>query len=81
MKLKKGEDKMSKEKKLKLNYFIWGQIDGESKSFYLDPNKLDGFMKKQNLSKSTIAQVYSLQHCQGLSLAKGFTIERRLAFS
>jgi|TARA_Y100000033_G_C2691405_1_gene83909 hypothetical protein len=68
-------------KKLKLNYFIWGTIDGETKSFYLDPNKLDAFMKKQNLSKSTIAQVYSLQYCQGLSLAKGFTIERRLAFS
>jgi hypothetical protein len=38
-------------------------------------------MKKQNLSKSTIAQVYALQHCQGLELEKGFTIERRLAFS
>ena len=46
---------MAKEKKLKLNYFIWGQVDGESKSFYLEPNQLDGFMKKQNLSKSTIA--------------------------
>ena len=67
-------------KKLKLNYFVWGTIDGETKSFYLEPNQLDGFMKKQNLSKSTIAQIYSLKHCQGLSLAKGFTIERRYAF-
>ena len=72
---------MTKEKKLKLNYFIWGQVDGKSKSFYLKPNQLDGFMRKQNLSKSTIAQVYALQYCQGLSLAKGFTIERRLAFN
>ena len=70
-----------KNKKLKLNYFIWGQIDGESKSFYLEPDQLDDFMKKQNLSKSTIAQVYTLEHCQGLELAKGFTIERRLAFN
>ena len=72
---------MTKEKKLKLNYFIWGTIDGKTKSFYLEPNQLDGFMKNQNLSKSTIAQVYALQHCQGLELEKGFTIERRLAFS
>ena len=72
---------MTKEKKLKLNYFIWGTIDGKTKSFYLEPNQLDGFMKNQNLLKSTIAQVYALQHCQGLSLAKGFTIERRLAFN
>ena len=35
---------MTKEKKLKLNYFIWGQVDGESKSFYLEPNQLDGFI-------------------------------------
>ena len=68
-------------RKLKLNYFVWGQVDGKLKSFYLEPNQLDGFMKKQNLSKSTIAQVYALQHCQGLELEKGFTIERRLAFS
>ena len=31
---------MTKEKKLKLNYFIWGQVDGESKSFYLNPKTL-----------------------------------------
>ena len=67
-------------KKLKLNYFVLGTIDGETKSFYLEPNQLDGFMKKQNLSKSTIAQIYSLKHCQGLELAKGFTIERRYSF-
>ncbi len=67
-------------KKLKLNYFVWGTIDGETKSFYLEPNQLDGFMKKQKLSKSTIAQIYSLKHCQGLELVKGFTIERRYSF-
>jgi len=78
---KKGEDEMPKEKKLKLNYFVWGTIDGETKSFYLEPSELMPFMKKQNLSKSTISQVYSLKYCQGLELAKGFTIERRLAFS
>ena len=72
---------MTKEKKLKLNYFIWGQVDGESKSFYLNPNQLEDFMKKQNLSRSTIAQVHALQYCQGLELVKGFTIERRLAFN
>jgi len=32
---KKREDEMPKEKKLKLNYFVWGTIDGETKSFYL----------------------------------------------
>ena len=68
-------------RKLKLNYFVWGTIDGKTKSFYLEPNQLDGFMKNQNLSKSTIAQVYALRHCQGLELEKGFTIERRYAFS
>ena len=39
----------------KLNYFIWGKVDGESKSFYLNPNQLEEFMKKQYLSRSTIA--------------------------
>jgi len=39
------------------------------------------FLKKQNLSKSTLSQFYSLNYFQGLELAKGFTIERRLAFS
>tara|TARA_R100001224_G_C3977263_1_gene134626 strand:- start:327 stop:551 length:225 start_codon:yes stop_codon:yes gene_type:complete len=73
--------KKEENKKLKLNYFVWGEINGEIDSFYLTPNELDNFMKKQKLSKNTIKQVYDLKYCQGLELEKGFTIERRLAFN
>ena len=52
-------------RKLKLNYFVWGQVDGKLKSFYLEPNQLDGFMKKQNLSKNLrikTFQIYRLKN-------------------
>lgn len=68
-------------KKLTINYFVWGKINNEHKSFYLNPNQLEGFMNSQNLSDRTKKQVYDLQHCQGLELARGFTIERRIVFN
>ena len=46
--------KKEENKKLKLNYFVWGEINGKIDSFYLTPNELDNFMKKQKLSKNTI---------------------------
>jgi hypothetical protein len=65
---------------IKIEYFIWGVIDGEHKSFYVPVGGLEKFMDDQKLSVFTKNQIRNLQHCQGLELEKGFTIERRYTF-
>lgn len=65
---------------IKVEYFVWGLVDGEHKSFYVSADNLEKFMDDQKLSGSTRSQIHNLKHCQGLSLNKGFTIERRYTF-
>ena len=60
-------------RKLKLNYFVWGTIDGKDKSFYLS-QIIDGFMKNKTF-QSLQLQVYALKYCQGLSLAKDLLLK------
>ncbi len=66
--------------KIQIEYFVWGLVDGEHKSFYVPADDLEKFMTKQKLSKFTKLQIRNLRHCQGLELEKGFTIERRYTF-
>lgn len=68
------------ERYIKIEYFVWGLVDGEHKSFYVAQDDLDKFMDEQKLSKSTRSQIRNLMFCQGLELDKGFTIERRYTF-
>jgi hypothetical protein len=76
--------KMTKDKKqessIKIEYFVFGLVDGEHKSFYVPEDNLEKFMDKQNLSNFTKLQIRNLKYCQGLELEKGFTIERRYTF-
>ena len=65
---------------IKVEYFVWGVIDKDQKSFYVPAEDLEKFMTKQKLSKFTKLQIRNLKHCQGLELEKGFTIERRYTF-
>ena len=68
------------EPSIKVEYFVWGLVDGEHKSFYVPADNLEKFMSDQKLSTSTKLQIRALKHCQGLELDKGFTIERRYTF-
>jgi len=68
------------ERYIKIEYFVWGLVDGEHKSFYVPADNLEKFMSDQKLSTSTKLQIRALKHCQGLELDKGFTIERRYTF-
>ena len=65
---------------IEVEYFVWGLVDGEHKSFYVPADDLEKFMTKQKLSKFTKLQIRNLKYCQGLELEKGFTIERRYTF-
>lgn len=65
---------------IKIEYFVWGLVDGEHKSFYVAQDDLDKFMDQQKLTKLTRSKIRNLKHCQGLELEKGFTIERRYTF-
>lgn len=69
-----------KDSSIKVEYFVWGVINRDQKSFYIPADKLEKFMSDQKLSNSTKLQIRALKHCQGLSLNKGFTIERRYTF-
>ena len=78
----KGTARVQKisEPSIKVEYFVWGLVDGEHKSFYVPADNLEKFMSDQKLSTSTKLQIRALKHCQGLELDKGFTIERRYTF-
>jgi hypothetical protein len=78
----KGKARVMKisEPSIKVEYFVWGLVDGEHKSFYVPVGGLEKFMDDQKLSVFTKNQIRNLQHCQGLELEKGFTIERRYTF-
>ena len=78
----KGKARVMKisEPSIKVEYFVWGLVDGEHKSFYVSADNLEKFMDDQKLSGSTRSKIHNLKHCQGLELEKGFTIERRYTF-
>ena len=61
-----------------VQYFVWGKINGDHKSFYLTPSELQKFMNEQNLNKSQQKQVNELWGMRGIEFDKGFTIERKL---
>jgi len=63
-----------------VEYFVWGLVNGEHKSFYVSKDNLEKFMDSQKLSGLTRSKIHNLKHCQGLELTKGFTIERRYTF-
>ena len=73
-------NQLYKNSSIKVEYFVWGLVDGEHKSFYVPADNLEKFMSDQKLSTSTKLQIRALKHCQGLELDKGFTIERRYTF-
>lgn len=68
----KGEENYS------IQYFVWGKINGDYKSFYLTPEELQNFMDEQKLNKSQQKQVNELWAMRGIEFEKGFTIERKL---
>ena len=61
-----------------IQYFVWGRINEDHKSFYLTPSELENFMNEQNLNKSQKLEVKRLWGMRGIEFEKGFTIERRL---
>ena len=72
------ETKYAGEENYTVQYFVWGIINGDHKSFYLTPSKLENFMNEQNLNKSQKLQVKRLWGMRGIEFDKGFTIERKL---
>ena len=66
------------ETKYDVEYFVWGTIDGETKSFTTTPKGLYQFMIDQNFTKNQMIQVQNLYGHRGIEFEKGFTIERRL---
>ena len=72
------ETKYNGEDNYSVNYFVWGRINGDHKSFYLTPSELENFMNEQNLNKSQKLAVKRLWGMRGIEFKKGFTIERRL---
>jgi hypothetical protein len=83
--LKKGEKmkhtletKYNGEDNYSVNYFVWGRINGDHKSFYLTPSELENFMIEQKLNKFQKKQVYELWGARGIEFDKGFAIERKL---
>ena len=68
----KGEDNYT------ISYFVWGEINGETKSVYYTPDQLANFMIEQNFNKSQIKQVNELWGMRGIEFDRGFTIERKL---
>jgi len=62
-----------------INYFVWGDVNGKSESFYLEPAELEKFMQEQNFTDVLTNAVRDLTHCRGISFRdKGFTIERKI---
>ena len=54
---------MTKDKNMN-EYFVWGLVDGEHKSFYVPEDNLEKFMDKQNLSNFTKLQIRNLKYCK-----------------
>ncbi len=62
-----------------IDYFVWGEINNKSQSFYLEPDELQNFMKEQELTFMEKNKVNNLRYCRGLYFRdRGFTIERRI---
>ena len=74
----KLDTKYNGEENYTVQYFVWGKINEDYKSFYLTPSELQNFMNEQNLNKSQQKQVNELWGMRGIEFDKGFTIERRL---
>ena len=74
----KLDTKYNGEENYTVQYFVWGKINGDHKSFYLTPSELQNFMNEQNLNKSQQKQVNELWGMRGIEFDKGFTIERKL---
>ena len=74
----KLDTKYNGEENYTVQYFVWGKINEDHKSFYLTPSELQNFMNKQNLNKSQQKQVNELWGMRGIEFEKGFTIERKL---
>ena len=72
------ETKYNGEENYSVNYFVWGRINGDHKSFYLTPSQLENFMNEQKLNKSQKKQVQELWGARGIEFDKGFAIERKL---
>jgi len=72
------ETKYKDEENYTIQYFVWGKINGDYKSFYLTPNELQNFMDEQKLNKSQQKQVNELWGMRGIEFEKGFSIERKL---
>jgi hypothetical protein len=72
------ETKYDGEENYTVQYFVWGRINEDHKSFYLTPSELENFMNEQNLNKSQKLEVKRLWGMRGIEFEKGFTIERRL---
>ena len=72
------ETKYNGEENYSVNYFVWGRINGDHKSFYLTPSELENFMNEQKLNKSQKKQVQELWGMRGIEFDKGFAIERKL---
>tara|TARA_R100001230_G_C5593757_1_gene109311 strand:+ start:82 stop:669 length:588 start_codon:yes stop_codon:yes gene_type:complete len=66
------------EENYNVNYFVWGVVNGDHKSFYATPKELEIFMDEQNFSNSQKKQVSELWGMRGIEFEKGFTIERKL---
>ena len=72
------ETKYNGEENYSVNYFVWGRINGDHKSFYLTPSELENFMNEQKLNKFQKKQVQELWGMRGIEFDKGFAIERKL---
>ena len=70
--------KYKDEQNYNVNYFVWGVVNGDHKSFYATPKELEIFMDEQNFSNSQKKQVSELWGMRGIEFEKGFTIERKL---